>query len=147
MALAEPPTRFESGPKQRLLAARANWEGQHISQYRFTIRRTAFLPTSKVRIDVRGNVVVRAIFLENDGEFVYGSLVPQEAWDFFCVMTVPGLFNLAEAKLKDATLYANAEYDPQFGYPVRLSFEPGSMFPPHYDAQDGYSVSDFKVIK
>lgn len=126
-------------PADELRAARAEWERQGISSYRYTVRRSCeCLPevTVPARVEVRGGRTVSVVAATRARQ------VRPEAFGEYD--TVEELFAvIGEAIARDPYRFV-ARYDARFGYPVEYFVD---FDREHADDEGGLAITDFEVIE
>lgn len=90
---------------------RARWEKQNLHNYLYTGRMSCFCPQSgqDVYVTVPADTVSYVALAGS------GALLPKEGW-----YTIPGLFDFV-VELHHHDGKVRVEYDPQLGYPTRIS--------------------------
>ena len=122
-----------------LRAARAEWERQGISSYRYTIRRSCeCLPeaTAPARVEVRDGRTVSVVAATS------ASQVRPEAFQRYD--TVEELFAVIEETIERDPYRFSARYDARLGYPLEYSVD---FDREHADDEGGLAITDFEVIE
>lgn len=129
-----------SGPADDLRAARAEWERQGISSYRYSIFKSCgeCLPewVAPARVEVRQGRTVSVTALHPSRP------IRRESFDTYD--TVEELFATVEEVIAADPYRFGARYDPRLGYPVEYSVDYDRE---HVDDEGGFTVADFEVIR
>ncbi|HEV2147955.1 MAG TPA: DUF6174 domain-containing protein [Longimicrobiaceae bacterium] len=132
---------FDPGQgRAELRAARARWERQGISDYRYTIIKACgeCMPESvaPARVEVRGGrtVSVEALFDARP--------IRREFFDAYD--TVEDLFAVIEATLAENPYRFHASYDRRRGHPLSYSVDYDRQM---VDDEGGFTVADFEIIQ
>ncbi len=128
-----------SSPADDLRAARAEWERQGISSYRYTVHRSCeCLPeaTAPARVEVRDGRTV-SVAATTGGR----QLRPE---DFGQYDTVEELFAVIEEAISRDPYRFSASYDERLGYPLGYSVD---FDREHADDEGGLAITDFEVIE
>lgn len=140
---ADTPSRYDSGPRQAISAARAAWSASNPTNYRFKITQTCFCMSPSVLVTVRRGKVVKAVMEVGLEHEFSGKALPSGEWRKYFALPIPELLDLVDTVLQDRTLYSSARFDQVFGFPSTLDIRSGSMAPS--DSDSGFSLEDFKV--
>jgi hypothetical protein len=128
-----------SGATDELRAARAEWERQGISSYRYTVRRSCeCLPeaTAPARVEVRDGRTVSVVAATSVSQ------VRPEAFGEYD--TVEELFAVIEEAIARDPYRFTARYDERLGYPLGYSVD----FDREYvDDEGGLAITEFEVIE
>ncbi len=129
-----------SGPADDLRAARAEWERQGVSSYRYSISRSCgeCVPgaDAPARVEVRDGRTVSVTALNP------ARPIRAELFDTFD--TVEELFATVEEVIAGEPYRFSAQYDSQLGYPVSYAAD---LHREHVDDERGFVIQDFEVIR
>jgi hypothetical protein len=105
------------GEHDSLEAARARWRALGSESYRYEVNRSCFclLGGRLMTVTVKAGTVTAAEF-QDSGADVEAALLSY-------VPTVADLFDLIEDALERKASYFSADYDPSYGYPVRIEID------------------------
>lgn len=98
---------------------RAVWEAQGLDDYSFVLQKSCFCPneyTDPVLVTVAGDAVVDAVYTDQS------ELAGQPAAADYGVVTVDGLFDLAEDAVREAD-EVEIEYDATWGFPTAIRID------------------------
>ena len=128
-----------SSPADDLRAARAEWERQGISSYRYTVHRSCeCLPeaTAPARVEVRDGRTVSVVAATSARQ------VRPEAFEQYD--TVEELFAVIEEAIARDPYRFSASYDERLGYPLGYSVD---FDREHADDEGGLAITEFEVIE
>jgi hypothetical protein len=143
ISAADPPSRYDNGPRQEIAAARSAWKATSPPNYRFTVTQTCFCLIPPVVVTVRNGKVSKAVMARGLEHRFSGKALPPGEWRRYFALPVPELLDVVDAVLRDRTLYSTARFDPSYGFPIRLDLQPGSPAPA--DTESGFVIASFRV--
>jgi len=141
------PSRYDTGPRQEIAAARERWAHAGLKSYSFTVRLPCHpCPFRQIKVTVRRGEVTEAVLLSDYGKpGDFPKPLPRAEWQENLVRTVPALFDLTDTWLQDRRLYSRARFDAKYGFPESVWWAFASMETCCTEGHAGFSIVDFRA--